>query len=148
MKHDKYHIVHTFKSLGLVFGDIGTSPIYTFTVIFFMLPNIEENIIGVSSLVIWTLVTLVTVKYVWLAMSLSKRGEGGTVVLLEILMPYLKKSRTVVFVLFLAYAGIALLIGDGIITPAISILSAVEGIKIIPAMVRILHNTCLLCLLL
>jgi len=134
MIEDKYDIKHTFKSLGLVFGDIGTSPIYTFTVIFFMLPNIEGNIIGVSSLIIWTLIILVSGKYVWLAMSLSKRGEGGTVVLLEILLPYLKKSRAVVFVLFLAYLGIALLIGDGIITPAISILSAVEGIKIIPGL--------------
>ena len=132
MNTDKYDIKHTFKSLGLVFGDIGTSPIYTFTVIFFLLPNTERNIIGVVSLIIWTLIILVTGKYVWLAMSLSKRGEGGTIVLLEILMPMIKKSRTVVFVLLLAYLGVALLIGDGIITPAISILSAVEGVKLIP----------------
>ena len=140
MKENKFEFGLTFKSLGLVFGDIGTSPIYTFTVIFLLLPNIEKNIIGVSSLIIWSLIVLVTGKYVWLAMSLSKRGEGGTVVLLEILLPYLKKGRSIIFVLFLAYMGIALLIGDGIITPAISILSAVEGIKILPGMSSVSQN--------
>ena len=140
MKESKYEFGLTFKSLGLVFGDIGTSPIYTFTVIFLLLPNLESNIIGVLSLIIWTLIILVSGKYVWLAMSLSKRGEGGTVVLLEILLPYLKKGRVIIFVLFLAYMGIALLIGDGIITPAMSILSAVEGIKILPGMAHVSQN--------
>jgi len=73
------------KSLGLVFGDIGTSPIYTMTVVFLVLRPTHDNILGVLSLIIWTLVTLVTIQYALIAMSLSRRGEGGTIVLREIL---------------------------------------------------------------
>ncbi len=124
--------LNAFKSLGVVFGDIGTSPIYTLTVIFLLLKPNVDNIIGILSLIIWTLTTIVTVKYVWLAMSLSKRGEGGTIVLMEILLKLLKPGRAVAFTLLLAYLGVSLLIGDGIITPAISILSAVEGVRFIP----------------
>lgn len=120
------------KSLGIVFGDIGTSPIYTLTVIFLFLAPTVENIRGVLSLVVWTLITLVTVEYAWLAMSLSKKGEGGDIVLKEILLPYLKSGRKVAFVTLLTFIGISLLIGDGVITPAISILSAVEGSRLIP----------------
>jgi len=120
------------KSLGIVFGDIGTSPIYTLTVIFLFLAPTLENIRGVLSLIVWTLITLVTVEYAWLAMSLSKKGEGGDIVLKEILLPYLKRGRSVAFVTLLTFIGISLLIGDGVITPAISILSAVEGSLLIP----------------
>ena len=120
------------KSLGLVFGDIGTSPIYTLTVIFLLLKPTEGNVIGVLSLIVWTLVILVTIEYAWLAMSLGKRGEGGTIVLKEILAPLLKSGRQVSFVTFLSFIGISLLIGDGVITPSISILSAVEGSLLIP----------------
>lgn len=120
------------KSLGIVFGDIGTSPIYTLTVIFLVLSPTLENIRGVLSLVVWTLITLVTVEYAWLAMSLSKKGEGGDIVLKEILLPYLRSGRNVAFVTLLTFIGISLLIGDGVITPAISILSAVEGSLLIP----------------
>ncbi len=121
------------KSLGLVFGDIGTSPIYTLTVIF-LLPTIvrtEDNVIGVLSLIVWTLVILVTVEYAWLAMSLGKRGEGGTIVLRELLVPLLKSGRQAAVVTLLSFIGISLIIGDGVITPAISILSAVEGMLLI-----------------
>ncbi len=120
------------KSLGIVFGDIGTSPIYTLTVIFIFIKPTIDNITGVVSLIFWTLLTLVTVEYAWLATSLSKRGEGGTIVLTEILIPYLKSGRQVAFVTLLSFVGISLLIGDGVITPAISILSAVEGTLLIP----------------
>jgi KUP system potassium uptake protein len=120
------------KSLGLVFGDIGTSPIYTLTVIFLLTKPNESHILGVLSLIVWTLVILVTVEYAWLAMSLGKKGEGGTIVLKELLVPLLKSGRQIAFVTILAYIGISLLIGDGVITPAISILSAVEGLLLIP----------------
>ena len=120
------------KSLGLVFGDIGTSPIYTLTVIFLLMKPTEVNVIGVLSLIVWTLVILVTIEYAWLAMSLGKRGEGGTIVLKEILAPLLKSGRQVSFVTFLSFIGISLLIGDGVITPSISILSAVEGFSADP----------------
>jgi KUP system potassium uptake protein len=120
------------KSLGLVFGDIGTSPIYTLTVIFLLTKPNEDHVIGVLSLIIWTLIILVTIEYAWLAMSLGKKGEGGTIVLKEILVPLLKKSRQASFITLLSFIGISLLIGDGVITPAISILSAVEGSLLIP----------------
>jgi KUP system potassium uptake protein len=122
------------KALGLVFGDIGTSPIYTLTVIFLLLKPTEQNILGVLSLITWTLTVLVSVEYAWLAMSLGKKGEGGTIVLREILAPLLKSGRKVLTVTFLSFVGISLLIGDGVITPAISILSAVEGVLLVPAM--------------
>ena len=122
------------KSLGLVFGDIGTSPIYTLTVIFLLIKPTEYNVIGVLSLIVWTLIILVNIEYAWLAMSLGKRGEGGTIVLKEILVPLLRKGRQVSFVTLLSFIGISLLIGDGVITPAISILSAVEGSLLIPGL--------------
>ena len=89
---------------------------------------------GVLSLIFWTLILLVTVQYTWLAMSLGKRGEGGTIVLREILVPLLKSGKQVAFVSLLSFIGISLLVGDGVITPAISILSAVEGMLLIPGM--------------
>ncbi|MCL5062824.1 MAG: KUP/HAK/KT family potassium transporter [Nitrospirae bacterium] len=120
------------KSLGLVFGDIGTSPIYTLTVIFLLTKPTQAHVMGVLSLIVWTLMILVTVEYAWLAMSLGKKGEGGTIVLKELLVPLLKSGRQVAFVTLLSFVGISLLIGDGVITPAISILSAVEGSLLIP----------------
>ncbi len=120
------------KSMGLVFGDIGTSPIYTLTAIFLLIPPTPENIMGILSLIIWTLTILVTIQYTFLAMHLGKKGEGGTIVLKEILLPMLKSGNQVAFVSLLAIVGISLFIGDSVITPAISILSAVEGILLIP----------------
>ncbi len=124
-------IRNIIQAMGLVFGDIGTSPIYTFTVIFLTTKVTPENIISILSLIIWTLLLIVTAQYTWLAMSLSKRGEGGTIVLNEVLRKLLKESRPIVFFSYLTYIGISLLIGDSVITPAISILSAVEGLKLI-----------------
>jgi KUP system potassium uptake protein len=120
------------KALGLVFGDIGTSPIYTLTVVFLLLKPSPENVFGVISLIFWTLMILVTLEYVFLAMGLSKKGEGGTIVLRELFSPLLKSGRQLAFVSLLAYVGVSLLIGDGVITPAISILSAVEGLLLVP----------------
>ncbi|QWR78263.1 KUP/HAK/KT family potassium transporter [Candidatus Magnetomonas plexicatena] len=120
------------KSLGLVFGDIGTSPIYTLTVILLLIEPTKDNITGVLSLIVWTLIVLVTIEYAWLAMSLGKKGEGGTVVLKELLIPMVKNVWGVRLVSTLSIVGISLLIGDGVITPAISILSAVEGARLIP----------------
>lgn len=120
------------KSMGLVFGDIGTSPIYTLTVIFLLIKPTLPNIMGILSLLFWTMTVLVTVEYAWLAMSLSKKGEGGTVVLREILAPLLKSPKSKGFITILTFIGISLLIGDGVITPAISLLSAVEGMRLIP----------------
>lgn len=131
-------VVH---AMGVVFGDIGTSPIYTLSIIFTLTLPTEKNILGILSLIFWTLITLVTVQYAWLAMSLSIRGEGGIIVLKEILISLLKKGRGVGFISFLGYIGVSLLMGDGVITPAISILSAVEGLNLIPQLGHISLST-------
>ncbi|MFA6137102.1 MAG: KUP/HAK/KT family potassium transporter [Sulfurimonas sp.] len=120
------------KALGVVYGDIGTSPIYTIAIICALIAPTMENVYGILSFVFWAMTILVTVQYAWLATSLSKRGEGGTVVLVQLLLPYLKNSRTIGIVSILGFLGVSLMIGDGVITPAISILSAVEGIVLIP----------------
>jgi KUP system potassium uptake protein len=132
------------KSLGLVFGDIGTSPIYTITVVFLILPKTPDNILGVLSLIVWTLITLVSVQYTWIAMNLSRRGEGGTIVLKEILVSGLRSKKGITFVSILSFIGISLLMGDGVITPAISILSAVEGSRLIPGLENISKGTIIL----
>jgi KUP system potassium uptake protein len=132
MPGDHVSLQGIVKSMGLVFGDIGTSPIYTLTAIFLLIPPTPENIMGILSLILWTLTILVTVEYTYLAMHLGKKGEGGTIVLKETLLPLLKSSNRVAFVSLLAIVGISLFIGDGVITPAISILSAVEGVLLIP----------------
>jgi KUP system potassium uptake protein len=122
------------KSFGLVFGNIGTSPIYTLTVILLFMEPTVDNIIGVLSLIFWSLVILVHIEYAWLAMSLGEKGEGGTIVLKEILSSLLRSRRQVAFVTILSFLGISLFLGDGVITPAISILSAVEGTLLIPGL--------------
>ncbi|CAG0966909.1 KUP/HAK/KT family potassium transporter [Geobacter sp.] len=122
------------KALGLVFGDIGTSPIYTLTVIFTLTQPTRENVFGILSLVFWTMTILVTVEYAWLAMSLGRKGQGGEIVLREIIMKLVKTGRLVAFAGFLSFVGVSLLLGDGVITPAISILSAVEGLLLIPGL--------------
>ena len=122
------------KSMGLVFGDIGTSPIYTLTVIVTLAKPSQESIYGIISLIVWTLMILVTVEYAWLAMGLGRKGEGGTIVLKEILVRLLKPGRQLAFVGVLSFLGVSLLLGDGVITPAISILSAVEGLELIPGL--------------
>ncbi len=127
-------VIKIVKSLGLVFGDIGTSPIYTVgAILLFLLPTIF-NIFALLSLVTWTLFTIITVQYIWLAMSLSSKGEGGTIVLKTLLDSLLKPGVVTSAVSVLTIIGIALFIGDGVITPAISLLSAVEGILLIPGL--------------
>jgi KUP system potassium uptake protein len=132
MAHNSASLNGVVKSMGLVFGDIGTSPIYALTAIFFIVRPTPENVLGMLSLIIWTLTMLVTVQYTYLAMHLGTKGEGGTIVLREILLPMLKSRTQIAFVSLLAIIGIALFIGDAVITPAISMLSAVEGITLIP----------------
>jgi len=141
------------KAMGLVFGDIGTSPIYTLAVIFTLTTPTLSNLMGVLSLIFWALIILVTVEYAWLAMSLSTKGEGGIIVLKEIVTSLLKSSRKIAFAGFLGFIGVSLLMGDGVITPAISILSAVEGLKYIPGLghistTAIIIITCVITILL
>ncbi len=119
-------------AIGIVFGDIGTSPLYALVAIFSLLPVSLDNVVGTVSLIIWTLIFVVSVQYAWLAMSLSKKGEGGTVVLREIIKSLLSSKTAVTSITLMSFVGIALFMGDGVITPAISILGAVEGLRLIP----------------
>lgn len=119
------------KAMGLVFGDIGTSPIYTLSVIFLTVNPTPKNVAGILSLVLWTLILLVTLQYAVFAMSLSRRGEGGAIVLNEILKKLARSSRSTIFFSYLTFLGVSLLMGDSVITPAISILSAVEGLELV-----------------
>lgn len=132
------------KSLGLVFGDIGTSPIYTVTVVFLLLKPTGDNILGVLSLIVWTLVILVFLQFDWLAMSLSRRGEGGKIVLKEILVSLLPRKKETTIVTIITFVGVSLLMGDGVITPAISILSAVEGAVLIPGLENLSRKSIIL----
>lgn len=121
------------QPLGVVFGDIGTSPLYTLTAVFLVMKPAPEDVIGVVSLIIWSLIIVVYGQYTWLAMNLSVRGEGGTIILQQVLTPLVKSKIQVGAVLFLSYIALSFLIGDGVLTPAISILSAVEGLVLVPA---------------
>ncbi|MHB9096695.1 MAG: KUP/HAK/KT family potassium transporter, partial [Syntrophales bacterium] len=126
--------IGVIRAMGIVFGDIGTSPIYTLTVVFTLTPRTEANILGILSLVVWTMLTLVTVEYAWLAMSLPYKGQGGEIMLREILRKTIKPGRQLAFAGFLTFLGVSLLLGDGVITPAITLLSAVEGMLLIPGL--------------
>ena len=131
MSEQKVTPKNIIQAMGLVFGDIGTSPIYTLTVIFLTTPVTRDNVIGVLSLIVWSLLLIITVQYTWLAMSLSKRGEGGTIVLNEILKKLLKSAHSITFFSFLTYLAVSLLIGECVVTPSISILSTIEGLRVI-----------------
>ncbi len=113
-------------SLGIIFGDIGTSPIYTFRFIVGDHVISEDLIIGGLSCVFWTLTLITSIKYVYLALSADNKGEGGIFALYALVRRY-KAS----WVIFPAIIGCATLISDGFITPAISVTSAVEGLRAI-----------------
>ena len=125
-------------ALGVVFGDIGTSPIYTIQTIFnpadpHPVPATTENVYGVVSLIFWSVMLIVTVTYVLLAMRVDNDGEGGIMALITLLRRWAANGRTRVTMTLagLGLFGAALFLGDSMITPAISVLSAVEGLKII-----------------
>jgi KUP system potassium uptake protein len=120
------------RAAGLVFGDIGTSPIYTMTVVFLLISPTRDNILGIVSLILWTLMVIVFGQYVLLAMKLDHFGEGGTLILKRITEDYVSPGKLATAIGALSFLGATLLLGDGVITPAISILSAVEGIRLIP----------------
>ncbi len=111
-------------SMGIIYGDIGTSPIYTLRFIVGNHPVTEELIFGGLSLVFWTLTIITSIKYVYLALSADNKGEGGIFALYALVRRY-KAS----WVIFPAMIGCCTLIADGFITPAISVTSAVEGLK-------------------
>ena len=119
----------TLTALGVVFGDIGTSPLYAFRACFSKeigLPRDPATVYGVLSLIVWALILIVSVKYVLVIMRLDNQGEGGILALIALLLQKTRRGLLIGLGLF----GAALLYGDGIITPAISVLSAVEGLEI------------------
>jgi len=120
----------SLAALGVVFGDIGTSPLYTLkTVLNLTGPHPDPPVIlGALSLIIWTLIIVTSLKYVSVAMRFDNEGEGGILALMALLV---RKRNPGPVVLAVGLLGAALLYGDGAITPAISVLSAVEGLNII-----------------
>jgi len=119
-------------ALGVVYGDIGTSPLYAMREVFAEahLPLNETTVLGVLSLVTWTLMTVVTVKYVMVVMRADNKGEGGVLALGTLAQRGLPGARGQRTLIGLAILGMALFFGDSLITPAISVLSAVEGLKV------------------
>ena len=123
----------TLGAVGIVYGDIGTSPLYAMKQVFAegRVPLSEANIFGILSLVFWTVTIVVSVKYVVLILRADNNGEGGLVALLALASqavrdrPALRRR-----LLFVGILGTAIFFGDGVITPAISVISAVEGIEI------------------
>ncbi|HEY8086626.1 MAG TPA: KUP/HAK/KT family potassium transporter [Polyangiaceae bacterium] len=117
-------------ALGVVFGDIGTSPLYTLQVGISdgSGPPSTADVLGVCSLIVWALTMVVTVKYLAFVMRADNHGEGGILALLALIPE--RKSVRIGFVAAMVVAGAALLYGDGIITPAISVLSALEGVEL------------------
>jgi KUP system potassium uptake protein len=122
-------MVLSLTALGVVYGDIGTSPLYAFRACFspeYGLPRTEDTVYGVLSLIVWSLLLIVSVKYILIVMRLDNRGEGGILALLALVRQKRHHGALIALGLF----GTALLYGDGIITPAISVLSAAEGIEV------------------
>jgi KUP system potassium uptake protein len=121
-------------ALGVVFGDIGTSPLYTLQVGIAPSPGAApaaEDVLGVCSLIVWALTLVVTVKYLGFVMRADNRGEGGILALLALVPQGTERRRVRIgAITLLVVAGAALLYGDGIITPAISVLSALEGVEL------------------
>lgn len=124
-----------FAALGVVYGDIGTSPLYALRECFRSkggVPVTEVSVMGVLSLVFWSLLVIISIKYVTLVMRADNHGEGGILALMALAFPERKSpnTRTLRIMIVLGLFGTALLYGDGTITPAISVLSAVEGLKV------------------
>jgi hypothetical protein len=126
----------TLAALGIVYGDIGTSPLYAIKEVFgsahHPVPITPDNVLGVLSLFLWSLLIVVTLKYVSFIMRANNKGEGGVIALLTLALhngdPASRRQRLLIA---LGLFGAALFYGDGVITPAISVLSAVEGLEII-----------------
>ena len=124
----------SLAALGVVFGDIGTSPLYALRECFhgeYAIPVTHANILGVLSLMFWALIMIVTLKYLTFVIRADNNGEGGVIALTALLKRLNIKNGRGIGLVALGLFAACLLYGDGMITPAISVLSAVEGIRII-----------------
>src|SRR5687767_3066257 len=123
----------TLGSVGVVYGDIGTSPLYAFRVAVVAAsasgPVTRDTVLGVLSMILWALIVVVTIKYVLVLLRADNNGEGGTLSLTALAARALG-GRTPL-VLLLGVIGASMFLGDSVITPAISVLSAVEGLKLV-----------------
>jgi len=135
---DSVRLAVVIGALGVVFGDIGTSPIYTLQTVFnpsdpHPVPVSTQNVYGVVSLVFWSVMIIVTVTYVLLAMRADNDGEGGIMALITLLRRWSAQrgKRAAAILAALGIFGASLFFGDSMITPAISVLSAVEGLKVV-----------------
>jgi KUP system potassium uptake protein len=132
----KYLVYLAFGTLGVVFGDIGTSPLYAFREAFhenYGLGVTPPNVLGVLSLIFWALIIVISIKYLTFVLRADNQGEGGIVALTALVSPRgqgLLRGRRRLLVL-LGLFGASLLYGDGVITPAISVLAAVEGLEVV-----------------
>src|ERR1700678_4573781 len=138
----------TLGALGIVFGDIGTSPLYTLkTVLALSGGRLDPTVVlGILSLLIWTLILITSIKYVTVAMRIDNDGEGGILALMSLLGVKQKRRPVIVAV---GLFGAALIYGDGAITPAISVLSALEGLNMAwPSFSTYVLPTCVVILLL
>src|SRR5215470_9340865 len=116
-------------SIGVVYGDIGTSPLYAFReAVNASGPLTRDTVLGVLSLILWALIVIVTLKYVVLLLRADNNGEGGTLTLMALAQRALGRSTPLLFLLG-TISG-ALFYGDAVITPALSVLSAIEGVKV------------------
>ena len=134
MSQQKKGIGLLVSAIGVVFGDIGTSPLYALKETFaghHPIPVTPDNIFGVLSLVFWTVMLLVTVKYVIVIMRADNHGEGGSLALLALVTELTRGRRVHYPLMMLGVIAAALFYGDSMITPAISVLSAVEGLEVV-----------------
>lgn len=118
----------SMAALGVVYGDIGTSPLYALRQSLRGLPIVEANVLGVLSLIFWSLILVISVKYLTILLRADNNGEGGILALLSLVRRG-QSHYTKLFVI-LAILGAGLVLGDGMLTPAISVLSAVEGLHV------------------
>ncbi|MGZ5205078.1 MAG: potassium transporter Kup, partial [Caldimonas sp.] len=133
MRSQSSLVALTLGAIGVVYGDIGTSPLYALKEVFANghVPLTERNIYGVLSLVFWTLTVVVSIKYVVLILRADNNGEGGLIAMLALASQAVKdRPELRRRLLFVGIFGTAIFFGDGVITPAISVLSAVEGLKV------------------
>ncbi len=131
----RYLAVLTVGALGVVYGDIGTSPLYALKQCFGGVRPLEpttQNVLGILSLIFWSLLVIVSLKYLGIILRATNRGEGGILALMALAFPkhVPGASRRRALLIGLGVFGAALLYGDGMITPAISVLSAVEGLNV------------------
>jgi KUP system potassium uptake protein len=129
----RYLLTLSLAALGVVYGDIGTSPLYAFRECFapeHHLAPTPDNILGVLSLIFWSLILIISIEYLVFVMRADNRGEGGIVALMSLVGSKQTPSRRRAILVGLGLFGAALLYGDGMITPAISVLSAIEGLNV------------------